>query len=527
MSKIESRHRTRRRWRAIAGAAAGLLLVASVTAPMAQNLTPAELKAKEEAKKKADAEKTKARSQSPPQGQPAKTGQPPAKIDPSRAPVTTIKPVERPKTAAPITTKPVEPPKITTPTTSKSVEPPKTTVTTPTAKTVDPKPPSAPTGLKVTPADSTAKPATQQPAAPTGLKVTPADTTQKSATQQPAAPTGLKVTPADTTQKSATQQQAKPAATGTPATPTAQPVKLDDVKQSRSQQVVSGNNVVIKEAGNRTIVKQQNNFFIRNDDSARFQRYAPNAVSNRRGDGTTETIYVRPDGVRIVSVVDGSGRVLRRTKRYPGGHEIVLIDDRAFYRRAAVVGGVALGLGIAAVVLSRPAIAIPRERYIVEYERASDDDIYEAFSAPPIERLSRGYSLDEIRYSDTLRDRMRRVDLDVTFATGSWEVTPEQEGRLERMARAIDRVLRANPDEMFLIEGHTDAIGSPEDNLSLSDRRAEAVAEVLSLRYAIPTENLVTQGYGEQFPKVETREAERLNRRVAVRRIGPLMARGG
>ena len=34
----------------------------------------------------------------------------------------------------------------------------------------------------------------------------------------------------------------------------------------------------------------------------------------------------------------------------------------------------------------------------------------------------------------------------------------------------------ANPDEVFLVEGHTDAVGTEEDNLSLSDRRAEAVA---------------------------------------------------
>ena len=76
---------------------------------------------------------------------------------------------------------------------------------------------------------------------------------------------------------------------------------------------------------------------------------------------------------------------------------------------------------------------------------------------------------------------------------------------------------------MFLIEGHTDAVGSDEDNLSLSDRRAESVATVLSEQFDVPPENLVTQGYGEEFLKVPTEAAERLNRRVAVRRITPLM----
>ena len=39
-----------------------------------------------------------------------------------------------------------------------------------------------------------------------------------------------------------------------------------------------------------------------------------------------------------------------------------------------------------------------------------------------------------------------------------------------------------------------------------------------------PPENLVTQGYGEQFPKLNTLAAEPLNCRVDVRRITPLMS---
>jgi outer membrane protein OmpA-like peptidoglycan-associated protein len=45
----------------------------------------------------------------------------------------------------------------------------------------------------------------------------------------------------------------------------------------------------------------------------------------------------------------------------------------------------------------------------------------------------------------------------------------------------------------------------------------------LTERFAVPAENLTTQGYGEQYPKVNTQAAERANRRVAVRRITPLI----
>ncbi len=67
-------------------------------------------------------------------------------------------------------------------------------------------------------------------------------------------------------------------------------------------------------------------------------------------------------------------------------------------------------------------------------------------------------------------------------------------------------------------------MGSDVANLALSDRRAEAVAEALTNVFAIPPENLATQGYGEQYLKVRTNEPERENRRVAIRRITPLVA---
>ena len=80
------------------------------------------------------------------------------------------------------------------------------------------------------------------------------------------------------------------------------------------------------------------------------------------------------------------------------------------------------------------------------------------------------------------------------------------------IAEAIRRALAGNPNEIFLVEGHTDAVGSDEDNLSLSDRRAETVATVLTQRFGIPAENLTTQGYGEQYLKVKPR---RRNARTA------------
>ena len=52
---------------------------------------------------------------------------------------------------------------------------------------------------------------------------------------------------------------------------------------------------------------------------------------------------------------------------------------------------------------------------------------------------------------------------------------------------------------------------------------AESVAVALTERFQVPAENLTTQGYGEQYLKVQTQAAEVQNRRVTVRRITPLI----
>jgi outer membrane protein OmpA-like peptidoglycan-associated protein len=120
---------------------------------------------------------------------------------------------------------------------------------------------------------------------------------------------------------------------------------------------------------------------------------------------------------------------------------------------------------------------------------------------------------------------MPRIDLDtITFDFGSAEVGQDQADKLQSVADAIKKILDNNPAETFLIEGHTDAVGSDQANLVLSDERADSVASLLTSMFDIPSENLTTQGYGEEYLKVDTEEANRQNRRVTIRRITPLVA---
>ncbi len=297
--------------------------------------------------------------------------------------------------------------------------------------------------------------------------------------------------------------------------------KFEALRQQRHERIEEGGKrIVIEEPDKRRIVRQAGHISISHDETERLRHLYGGGETTRHGT-VNENVIVRPGGVRIFTDFDDDGHVLRRYRRDPDGREYVFFDDRGYYHRAR------RGSFLDAIVdLAPPVILMPRERYIVDYDQASDDDLYDALSAPPVEPLERTYSLEEIRYSRYLRERMPRIDLDtITFDFGSWEVEPEEYDDLQRLAHVMTRVIDRNPDEMFLVEGHTDAVGSDEDNLSLSDRRAEAVAEVLSQEFGIPAENLVTQGYGEQFLKINTPGPERANRRVAIRRITPLLTR--
>lgn len=313
---------------------------------------------------------------------------------------------------------------------------------------------------------------------------------------------------------------------------------LNDAKHGRvERREDGGKRLVIVEEDKRQIVKQGDRMVIQKDEAAQLRRLSPNAVVTRDARGRDKTVVQRRDNSQVITETDRSGQLLRRYRRDRDGRETVIIDNRRrgkdkFGRNLAIGVGVGAGIIAGAAILNSvvdvppPRVRVPRDKYIVDYERASEDDVYEALNAPPVDDIDRSYTLDQVRATPYLRERMRRVDLDdITFETGSWDIDPSQYRKLERIARAMRRVINRNPNEVFLIEGYTDAVGSEVDNLTLSDRRAEAVSVVLTEEFDVPFENLTTQGYGEQYLKIPTDGPERANRRVAARRITPLLNR--
>lgn len=281
---------------------------------------------------------------------------------------------------------------------------------------------------------------------------------------------------------------------------------------------------VLKEIGSRVIFELGNQILIENNDRSRLTRDSREVYYEELPRGRTRETIVRPNGVTIVTIRDRYGEVIRRSRIMPDGREYVLVyvdEDRL--DRGGRGEWRDPGDDLPPLV-----ITMPYEDYIFDAERVeyNDDQAYYDFlEQPPVEKVERLYSVDEVKRSARVRDSVRRIDLDtITFDTGSALVDDSQVEKLDGVANAMLRLLEKNPAETFLIEGHTDAVGSDMSNLALSDERAEAVAAALTEVFEVPAENLTTQGYGEQYLKIDTQAAERENRRVAIRRITPLVA---
>ncbi|MGV1833640.1 OmpA family protein [Rhizobium rhizogenes] len=271
---------------------------------------------------------------------------------------------------------------------------------------------------------------------------------------------------------------------------------------------------------NRTIVNVDNNYVVRHDDTERFVRGGERPTYEQLPrDRYRETID-QPDGDRIITVRNRYGDIIQRSRVDADGREYVLFyspeleqqpDHDDYFRDPGDS-------------LPPMRLLIPLSQYIIDTGTERDSDYYDFLREPPVEPVERIYSVNEVRYSARIRDKVRRIDLDtITFATGSAEIPMSQASTLRGVADAIGQIIKKDPTETFLIEGHTDAVGSAESNLILSDQRAESVAKVLSDVYGVPPENLVTQGYGEQYLKVNTQGPEQENRRVTIRRITALV----
>lgn len=101
---------------------------------------------------------------------------------------------------------------------------------------------------------------------------------------------------------------------------------------------------------------------------------------------------------------------------------------------------------------------------------------------------------------------------DLDFETGTVSLGPGPHPSLEALAA----FLREDPERRVALVGHTDTVGTLENNTALSRRRAAAVLERLVSEYDIPRTQLEAEGMGYLAPVASnlTETGREANRRV-------------
>ncbi len=104
------------------------------------------------------------------------------------------------------------------------------------------------------------------------------------------------------------------------------------------------------------------------------------------------------------------------------------------------------------------------------------------------------------------------IELKVNFATNSSEVTDAFVSEVKDLADFMKKYA----DVDAKIEGHTDSRGAANYNKPLSQRRADAVKEMLVNRFGVDAGRVTTMGYGEEKPMADndTAAGRSANRRV-------------
>ncbi len=99
----------------------------------------------------------------------------------------------------------------------------------------------------------------------------------------------------------------------------------------------------------------------------------------------------------------------------------------------------------------------------------------------------------------------------INFDTGKWELKPDGVASV----REIVALMKADPALKLAVEGHTDNVGTPAANKTLSANRANAVMRAV-VAGGIAASRLTAAGFGQERPVADNRseEGRAKNRRV-------------
>jgi outer membrane protein OmpA-like peptidoglycan-associated protein len=113
---------------------------------------------------------------------------------------------------------------------------------------------------------------------------------------------------------------------------------------------------------------------------------------------------------------------------------------------------------------------------------------------------------------DTDQGMVITLQGEVLFKTGKWDLKPAAMAKLDQIADAL-----RGKEAPMVVYGFTDNVGTPTDNLTLSQKRAQSVRDYLVTK-GIPNDLITAQGKGADSPVADntSTEGRAQNRRVEI-----------
>lgn len=154
-------------------------------------------------------------------------------------------------------------------------------------------------------------------------------------------------------------------------------------------------------------------------------------------------------------------------------------------------GNTATGAIIGAVVGGAAGATIGR------YMDKQVEEIQEDIKGADIERVGEGIKIT--------------FDSGLLFDSEKFALKPATKTNLNNLAETLQKY----EDTKILVEGHTDASGADDYNMTLSEKRAKSVADYI-IQLGVKSSRITTKGYGENQPVAdnETTAGKAQNRRV-------------
>jgi outer membrane protein OmpA-like peptidoglycan-associated protein len=120
-----------------------------------------------------------------------------------------------------------------------------------------------------------------------------------------------------------------------------------------------------------------------------------------------------------------------------------------------------------------------------------------------------------LRVVESEKEIQISLGAEVLFDSGRFSLKPAAADALQKVAV----LLKSYGNQPIAIAGHTDTVGRPEANQTLSENRATAVKNWLTSQGGVPAGRISTRGYGQSQPAAtnDTAEGRQKNRRVEIR----------